>query len=115
MNVASSDRPGKRANESKVRFDTLGDSGVVGLQIGRKRVDEPDWLISCQELVELWFAFDVGPDAAPSLRVERTLRWHGLRADARRYPGLAPLQDLEVMRRELTALMMGEPPDDLAP
>jgi hypothetical protein len=58
--------------------------------------------------IELWFSFDVGPDAGPLLPIKRSLRWHGLRADARRYHGLAPLQDFEAVRRELTALMMNE-------
>jgi len=41
--------------------------------------------------------------------VARTIRWQGLRGDARRYPGLAALQGLAEAQRELLHLM--ERPD----
>jgi hypothetical protein len=42
------------------------------------------------------------------LGVEKRISWHGLRAHARRYPGVAAIQKLATARRELVALMERE-------
>lgn len=42
------------------------------------------------------------------LGVEKRISWHGLRAHARRYPGVAAIQRLAEARREMVALMERE-------
>ena len=42
------------------------------------------------------------------LGVEKRISWHGLRAQARHYPGVAAIQKLAAARRELVALMERE-------
>jgi hypothetical protein len=43
--------------------------------------------------------------------VERSISWRGLRADARRYPDVAEIQDLAGAQRELIFLMRDVPAD----
>jgi hypothetical protein len=59
--------------------------------------------------IEIRFSYAVVESDGDVRSVERNLQWRGLRHDARRYPGIAELQQLETLRRELAGLAGSAP------